>query len=186
MANGGKDVRLGDDKRPVSIIPNNEDFLYNIQNGEILVDEFGNPLLTQIDQFFTADATADRSTSVTLPSTTFDTFERKLHLDIGIHTATYNVDYDIRISSPTVLPQTGSAVGFGKTVGNSTGGFVDVGNGVSNAHFQQFHFLDVKSRTYQGGTKNKLYFSDTSNVNSTLVEVDDKIEGRGIADGTRV
>jgi hypothetical protein len=186
MANGGKDVRLGDDKRPVSIIPNNEDFLYNIQNGEILVDEFGNPLLTQIDQFFTADATAERSTSVTLPSTTFDTFERKLHLDIGIHTATYNVDYDIRISSPTVLPQTGSAVGFGTTVGTSTGGFVDVGNGVSNAHFQQFHFLDVKSRTDQGGTKNKLYFSDTSNVNSTLVEVDDKIEGHGIADGTRV
>ena len=57
MANGGKDVRLGDDKRPVSIIPQNEDFLYNIQNGELLVDEFGTPLLTNVDQFFTLDGT---------------------------------------------------------------------------------------------------------------------------------
>ena len=186
MANGGKDVRLGDDKRPVSIIPNNEDFLYNIQNGEILVDEFGNPLLTQVDQFFTKDATASRSTSVVFPATATDAFERKLHLNIAIHTATYNVDYDISISSPTVLPQTGSAIGFGPTVALQAGGSVDVGNGVSNAHFQQFHFLDVKSRTDQGGTKNKLYFADTSNVNSTRINVDDKIEGHGIVGGTRV
>ena len=43
--NGGKDIKLGDDKRPVSIVPQNEQNLYNIANGEILTDEFGNPLI---------------------------------------------------------------------------------------------------------------------------------------------
>ena len=59
MANGGKDVRIGDDKRPVSIIPKNEDNLFNVNNGEILLDEFGIPLLTEVDQIFIPDTTAD-------------------------------------------------------------------------------------------------------------------------------
>ena len=188
MANGGKDVRLGDDKRPVSIIPGNEDFLYNIQNGEVLVDEFGTPLLTQVDQFFTADATSKRSTSITLPETPFDPYERLIFENIGVHTATYNVNLDVRITSATVLPRTGSAVGFGTTVAKAAGGFVTVSTGasVTDAYFAQFPFLDVKSRTDQGGVKNKLYFPDTSNINSTTVEVNDKISGTGIPDGTRV
>ena len=186
MANGGKDVRLGDDKRPVSIIPKNEDFLYNIQNGEILVDEFGTPLLTEIDQFFTADATSKRSTSITLPETPFDAYEREIFENIGIHTATYNVDLDVRIKTATVLPKSGSAVGFGTTVALAAGGSVDVGLGVPLSHFQQFAFLDVKTVNDQGGIKNKLYFPDTSNINSTTVEVNDKITGTGIPDGTRV
>ena len=32
--NGGKDVKFGDDKRPVSIVPSNDQRLYNISNGE--------------------------------------------------------------------------------------------------------------------------------------------------------
>ena len=69
MANGGKDVRIGDDKRPVSIIPKNEDNLFNVNNGEILLDEFGTPLLTEVDQIFIPDTTADpRSTSIVFPS----------------------------------------------------------------------------------------------------------------------
>ena len=166
MANGGKDVRLGDDKRPVSIIPGNEDFLYNIQNGEILVDEFGTPLVTQVDQFFTADSTSARSTSIAFPENPQDKFERKIFETIGIHTATFNVDLDVRIKVATVLPQTGSAVGFGTTVALRAGGFVDVANGVTDAQFTQFPFLDVKTLNDQGGTKNKLYFPDTSNINS--------------------
>ncbi len=51
MANGGKDIRLGDDKRPVNIIPQNTDNLFNIANGELLTDEFGTPLITEVDQF---------------------------------------------------------------------------------------------------------------------------------------
>lgn len=186
MANGGKDVRLGDDKRPVSIIQKNEDFLYNIQNGELLVDEFGTPLLINVDQFFTADGTSDRSTSITLPETTGEAFERKIFRNVGVHTATYNVNFDVSISTATVEPATGSAVGFGTIVALAAGGFVDVGNGVSNAQFQQFPFLDVKVIDDQGGDKNKLYFPDTTNINSTIIEVNDKIEGRGIPDGTFV
>ena len=65
--NGGKDVKIGHDKRPVSVIPSDEQLLYNIANGEILTDEFGNPLITKVDQFFLADASKDRSTSIVFP-----------------------------------------------------------------------------------------------------------------------
>ena len=58
-----KDVRLGDDKRPVSIVPGSEEFLYNIANGEVLTDEFGNPLITEVDNFFLEDVTSKRATS---------------------------------------------------------------------------------------------------------------------------
>ena len=188
MANGGKNIRLGDDKRPVSIIPGNEDFLYNIQNGEVLVDEFGTPLVTRVDQFFTKDATQARSTSIVFPETSEDDSLRKFFQEVGIHTATYNVDLDVRIASATVLPVGASAVGFGTTVALHGGGFVTVSTGasVTDAHFAQFPFLDVKVRDDQGGTKNKLYFPDSSNINSTTVKVDDKISGTGIPDGTRV
>ena len=66
--NGGKDVKIGHDKRPVSVIPSDEQLLYNIANGEILTDEFGNPLITKVDQFFLADASRDRSTALRTPS----------------------------------------------------------------------------------------------------------------------
>ena len=66
--NGGKDVKIGHDKRPVSVVPSDEQPLYNISNGELLTDEFGNPLVTEVDQYFLADASAKRSTSVVFPS----------------------------------------------------------------------------------------------------------------------
>ena len=56
MANGGKDVRLGDDKRPVSLIPGDTEVLYNIANGAVLTDAFGNPLVTEVDNYNVADA----------------------------------------------------------------------------------------------------------------------------------
>ena len=46
MASGGKDIKFGNDKRPVSIVPNNEQFLYNKASGQYLTDEFGNRLVT--------------------------------------------------------------------------------------------------------------------------------------------
>ena len=64
MANGGKDIKFGDDKRPVSIIPNDEQFLYNKANGQFLTDEFGNRLITKVDTFFIADSTMAKATSV--------------------------------------------------------------------------------------------------------------------------
>ena len=44
MANGGKDIKLGHDKRPVSVVPS-EELLYNIFNGEVLTDALVNHYL---------------------------------------------------------------------------------------------------------------------------------------------
>ena len=62
MANGGKDIKFGDDKRPVSVVPNTEQFLYNKSSGQFLRDEFGNRLVTQVDTYFIADATMAKAT----------------------------------------------------------------------------------------------------------------------------
>ena len=59
-----KDIKIGDDKRPVQIVPKDESFLYNIANGELLRDEFGNPLITEIDTLYLPSVTASKSTSV--------------------------------------------------------------------------------------------------------------------------
>jgi len=191
MANGGKDIRLGDDKRPVSVIPNNEDFLYNIANGEILKDEFGNPLVTEADQFFALDTTAERSTSIVFPKETASAFGRLIFNSVGtFSTVTYNTNFDVRINAASVLQHGGSAVGFGTTVALATGSslngnFVDVGLGVSDIQFTQFPFLDVKTKTDQGSDeRNKLYFLD--DILNNKVAVNDKVEGVGIPDGTFV
>ena len=88
MTNGGKDVFIGHDKRPVSIVPKSEQVLINFRNGQILTDEFGNPLIVEVDTFFLPDASAKRSTSVTLPSEA-DGFTRVEYDAVGIVTATY-------------------------------------------------------------------------------------------------
>ncbi len=95
--NGGKDVKVGHDKRPVAIIPKDEVNLYNIANGEILTDEFGNPLITKVDQFFLNDATAVRSTSVGFPDTPTEGYSRRDYKLVGTyHTAQYGaIDNEI-------------------------------------------------------------------------------------------
>ena len=76
--NGGKDVKIGHDKRPISVIPKDQQPLYNISNGEILTDEFGNPLITNVDQYFLSDASAERSTSIVFPSRAQESQTRRL------------------------------------------------------------------------------------------------------------
>ena len=93
--NGGKDVKFGDDKRPVSIVPSNEQNLYNISNGELLTDEFGNPLITEVDTFYLPDATAERSTSVVLP-TKESAFSRPVYVSRGQATVQY-ADLDVHV-----------------------------------------------------------------------------------------
>ena len=105
--NGGKDVKIGHDKRPVSVVPSDEQFLYNIANGEILTDEFGNPLITNVDQYFLADASAERSTSVVFPSQPKESQTRRLIRTVGIETGTYGVNFDVDV----VVTKTG----FGHT-----------------------------------------------------------------------
>ena len=96
--NGGKDVKIGHDKRPVSVIPSDEQPLYNIANGEILTDEFGNPLITNVDQYFLADASAERSTSVVFPSQAKESQTRRLIRKIGIATGTYGVNFNVNVN----------------------------------------------------------------------------------------
>ncbi|BCU98213.1 MAG: hypothetical protein CM15mV20_3130 [uncultured marine virus] len=93
--NGGKDVKFGDDKRPVSIVPSNEQDLYNIANGELLTDEFGNPLITEVDTYYLPDATAKRSTSVVVP-TKESAFSRPVYVSRGSSTVQY-ADLDVHV-----------------------------------------------------------------------------------------
>jgi len=185
MANGGKDVRLGDDKRPVSIIPKNEDFLYNIQNGEILTDEFGTPLITNIDQIFTQDASAERSTSVVFPKDTENGSTKLKFSTVGFATATYNVNFDVSINTATVLQNGGSAVSFGATVALAGGSSVQIA--VGNTQFSQFPFLDVRTQSDQGSDlKNKLYFSSATDSIVNSIQLFDGVEGPGIPEGSTV
>ena len=85
-----KDVRLGDDKRPVSIVPSNEVNLYNIANGELLTDEFGIPVIAEVDEYFLRDATADRSTSIVIAKSKIDSSTKYQNSSIGSTTGTYS------------------------------------------------------------------------------------------------
>tara|TARA_B100001063_G_scaffold77483_1_gene71934 strand:- start:313 stop:4071 length:3759 start_codon:yes stop_codon:yes gene_type:complete len=189
MANGGKDVRLGDDKRPVSIIPNSEVNLFNISNGELLTDEFGTPLITNVDQFFTSDVSKNRATSVTFPKNPEDPYGRVIFSSVGtFSTVTYNVNFDVGINTAHVLQSGGSVVGFGTTVALATGTSLNgssVQIAIGNTQFVQFPFLDIKTLTDQGtDQRNKLYFLD--NVLNGSVQLRDKVEGPGIPDGSVV
>lgn len=84
-----KDIKLGDDKRPISIIPSNEVNLFNIANGELLTDEFGNPVITEVDEYFLRDVTADRSTSIVF-GTEVQSSTRYQKSSIGSTTGTYS------------------------------------------------------------------------------------------------
>ena len=87
--NGGKDVKIGHDKRPVSVVPNDEQPLFNINNGQRLIDEFGNPLVTKVDQFFVADTSSERSTSVVFPEKPSDKYFINNQSQVGSATVTY-------------------------------------------------------------------------------------------------
>ena len=191
MANGGKDVRIGDDKRPVSIIPKNEDNLFNVNNGEILVDEFGTPLITEIDQIFIPDTTAARSTSIVFPSNPVDTRKRIVYENIGFQTATYCVDLDayggvgINAGNPTVLTIGGVNVPYSNTVLKSNG---------SSVTLELYPGVEVKTVNPQNAEHNRLYFESNSQINNLIsddpvasgIEVGDYVQGAFIANGSFV
>ena len=62
-----KDIKIGDDKRPVSSTISQQK-LYNIANGEVLTDEFGNELITEVENYVLSGATMEKSTTVVLIS----------------------------------------------------------------------------------------------------------------------
>ena len=183
--NGGKDVKIGHDKRPVSVIPSDEQLLYNIQNGEILTDEFGNPLITKVDQFFLADASKDRSTSVVFPENPKDKYPIRRVTQVGVSTATYGVDLDVGVLINTsnkviVLKRTGATVAVGSTVKNRSG------VGIT---FTDFNQCEIRTREPNRDTeKNNLYFpeSDLSYIANVGVGVSFKVSGYNIPAGSYV
>ena len=184
MTNGGKDVRLGDDKRPVSIIPSNQQFLYNLKNGEILTDEFGVPLVTEVDEFFINDTTAKRSTSITFASETSSSYNKVVLEAVGVGTANYGVGREIDIANVSVLKVGGSTVAVGSSVLLTSG---------STVPLEEYPFVIVRANTLDAsgagdqGQDNVLYFDDSVGI-STVIKVlpGDLVSGFGIAEGTRV
>ena len=84
--NGGKDIKIGHDKRPVSVVPRDEEFLYNFNDGSLLTDEFGNPLVTEVEQYFLADASSDRSTSVVFTKNPKDDIVKTIYSQVAVAT----------------------------------------------------------------------------------------------------
>jgi len=181
--NGGKDVKIGHDKRPVSVIPSDEQPLYNIANGELLTDEFGNPLITKVDQFFLADASKDRATSVVFPENPEDKYNIKTVTQVGLTTATYGIDLDVntRINTSNkveVLQVGGSIVEVGPTV-------LQVGSGtVTFTDLNACEILTVA--TDVGKDKNNLYFPESDISRIVDVQIGDKVSGHNIPDGSYV
>ena len=173
---GGKDIKFGHDKRQVSIVPKSEQNLYNIANGEILTDEFGTPLITEVDTFYLPDATAKRSSSIVFDGTK-SPYSKQSYQTIGICTATYG-DYDVYLTQPfTVLQSGGGTVGIASTVLTESG-YVVLGN---------YPYQEVGTTIDQGSEKNKLYFNTSVGISTILgVSVGDFVSGPGIPDGTYV
>ena len=182
--NGGKDVKIGHDKRPISVIPSDEQPLYNIQNGELLTDEFGNQLITKVDQFFLADASKDRATSVVFPENPEDKYTINTVTQVAISTATYGVDLDVNTLITTankvpVLKRTGAVVAAAATVKERSTGI-----GITFTDLNECEILTVA--TDVGQQKNNLYFPESDISYIANVQVGDKVSGASIPDGSLV
>ena len=187
---GGKDIKFGHDKRPISTYTNKEQNLYNYQSGEVLVDESGSPLITEQEEFFLNDATAERSTSVAFGKDPTSTYTYKKHSFVGIHTATYGVDLDSYVGSATSLPvfqRDGNVVGAGTTVIQLSSYEVPItghpGISTFDGNVEVKTVYDSSSR----GERNKIYYGDGVGIQTVVgVKLGDKITGSNIPDGTFV
>ena len=186
--NGGKDIKIGHDKRPVSVVPSDEQPLYNIQNGELLTDEFGNQLITKVDQFFLPDASSERATSVVFPENPEDKYTIKTVTQVAISTATYGVDLDVgTLITPDnkiqVLKRTGAVVAVATTVKERPAGV-----GIT---FTDLNVCEIRTVNDNGGDDtpnetNNLYFPESDISYIANVQVGDKVSGANISDGSLV
>ena len=184
--NGGKDVKIGHDKRPISIIPNDEQPLYNISSGEILTDEFGNPLVTEVDQFFTGDASKERATSVVFPENPEDKYAQTKVTQVGISTATYGVDRDVDVivNSTTkkiaVVQVGGGVIGVGITA-------LLADNTTTVQFARSTNRVEVRTTLDDiGSQRNNLYFPETDLTYISGVTVGNKVFGDKIPTGSFV
>ena len=179
--NGGKDVKIGHDKRPVSVVPSDQQPLYNIANGEILTDEFGNPLITNVDQYFLADASTERSTSVVFPSQANESQTRRLIRTVGIATGTYGVNFNVSVIVTNVGFATHALIvdqvdGVLVGVGTTTPGQVNIATPTTTTSgvvtLPRFpNTVEVRTIANQGGDDNHIYFDEdklSSIINITL------------------
>ena len=194
--NGGKDIKIGHDKRPVSIIPLDEQPLFNISNGVRLTDEFGNPLVTKVDQFFVADASKERATSVVFSENPVDKYavNRFVAVGVGTTTATYgaNFDLDIEINNvgfteivcPVLQVGGGGIVGVGSTTSNVIRVLRANKSTVKLDGFP--NILEVRVVNPIGLDRHKLYFSQADRGIVDDIAVADKVTGFGIPEGAYV
>ena len=114
-----KDIKIGDDKRPVSSTISQQK-LYNIANGEVLTDEFGNELITEVENYVLSGATMEKSTSVVLISDSSSSTKYN-KISIGSTTATYysgiTNNVGIATTNPNINP--GDLI-FGASIPNAT------------------------------------------------------------------
>ena len=182
---GGKDIKFGDDKRPVSVIPNSEQFLYNKASGQFLTDEYGNRLITKVDTYFIADATMAKATSVAFLDED-DKYATTQFSDIGngltalcgnyeVVTGLYGTDREVNVKQVN-----GTLVGVGTIVTTLDTNDSDVtwydkdeATGLS-ASWETNTERDpslcakwpvIRTIEEQSGPRNKLYFDDLTTGN---------------------
>jgi len=176
----GKDIKIGDDKRPVSFIPGNLVPLYNIANGEILTDEFGNPLVVEVDEYYLPDATQARSTSVTFGIDSSSSTELR-RSTIATPTATYSSGATniVGLTTTGIKPGdyiSGASIPNGTIVSRIGTGSIFISNDTTNSAslsegvlIERIQSVVVKSNPI---LKVAEQFVETSEVSSTLLGVD--------------
>ena len=191
--NGGKDVKIGHDKRPISVIPKDEQPLYNFNSGKILTDEFGNPLITEVDQFFSGDVSKKRATSVVFPESAEDKYVVPSVTQVGVTTATMGVDLDVDltvISTTKTLPVltiNNGTVNVGILTALLASNNPLVGTGITSVQFSpSFNQVEVRTVNDTGDQRNNLYFPENDLTYISGVTVGNKVFGPNIPDGAFV
>jgi len=174
---GGKDIKFGHDKRQVSIVPKSEQNLYNIANGEILTDEFGTPLITEVDTFYLPDATTKRSSSIVFDGTK-SPYSKQSYQTIGIFSASYITQNNIGITTSTISVGdfvSGSDIPDGTFVSQVLVNSILLSNITTNTSPQTKNVL-IQRRNITKAKSNPVWkieeqFKETSEVSTTLLGV---------------
>lgn len=179
MTNGGKDIKFGHDKRPVSVVPSQE-FLYNVFNGEILTDAFGQPLFTDQEIIFIKDALSNNSSSITLPVKS-DRNTSGVNTSIGNTDVTYYYNNSNNIGIDTSNLKIGDSLSGkyiqdGTTVSRIGVGSIFLSNNATNTAPTTEPDVEIirrttKVETYKPTIKIEERFKETSEVSTTLLGI---------------
>lgn len=182
MANGGKDIKLGHDKRPVSLVPS-EELLFNIFNGEVLTDAFGQPLFADEEVIFSNDALTKASTSIVFP-TKSNAITIKDLVSVGNTTVDYNFvgsnkigittngDFNLNVGDRL----SGKYIPDGTIVSRIGVGSVFLSNNPTNTTSTSEENVEIIRETIRNGTfkptvKVEEKFGEFSEVSSSLLGI---------------